>query len=71
MQMRDTFTIRLGDDLLGWLKALSEKTGMPIGRIIREQLEHARNGKRKSFMKHAGAVGGAPDLSLRKGFRRR
>ena len=69
--MGDTFTIRLGDDLRNWLKALSLKTGMPVGRIIREQLELARNGKRMGFMRHAGAISGAPDLSSRKGFRRR
>ena len=70
VQMRDTFTIRLDDELRIWLKTLSEKTGMPVGQIIREQLEHARGRNRKGFMRHAGAVNGTPDLSSRKGFKR-
>ncbi|MBV8207991.1 MAG: ribbon-helix-helix domain-containing protein, partial [Acidobacteria bacterium] len=40
--MSHTFTMRLTDDLLEWLKETSRRTGIPVGRLIREQLESAR-----------------------------
>jgi len=70
-QMSKTVTIRLNDDLASWLDQASKQSGIPKGRIVREQLEKARrSGKAPSFMRLAGAVRGAEDLSARKGFSR-
>jgi predicted transcriptional regulator len=67
--MSKTVTIRLSDDLASWLDQASKQSGIPKGRIVREQLEKARNsGKSPSFMRLAGTVKGARDLSARKGF---
>lgn len=73
LHMSHTLTIRLTDDLLDWLKESSRRTGVPVGRLIRQQLEAAKvNGGQQRFMRHAGAIGGLPaDLSMRKGFSRK
>jgi hypothetical protein len=70
--MSHTLTIRLTDELLSWLKKQSQQTGVPMGRLIREQLENARSaGGKQRFLRHAGAIRGGPlDLSSRKGFSR-
>ncbi len=52
-----------------WLEQAAARTGVSQGRIVREQLEKARkmqSGQR--FMRLAGVVRGANDLSKRKGF---
>lgn len=55
-----------------WLEQTSKRSGIPRGRIIREQLEKAREGGvDHSFMRLAGTIRGARDLSTRKGFSRR
>ncbi len=70
--MSHTLTIRLTEELLNWLKDKSRRTGVPVGRIIREQLESAKsNGGDQRFMRHAGAISGGPrNVSSRKGFSR-
>jgi Ribbon-helix-helix protein, copG family len=70
--MSNTLTIRLPDEMIAWLKETSRATGIPVGRLIRDQLETAKErqeqGKQR-FMRHAGTIkGGPPDLSSRKGF---
>ncbi len=70
--MSKTLTIRLGDELLDWLKGISRRTGIPMGQLIREQLENAKaNGAKQSFLSLGGAINGRRDLSQRKGFSRR
>src|SRR5580704_15095743 len=70
--MRPALTIRLTDELLAWLKEMSRRTGLPVGRIIRHQLEPAKAGKRNhGFQDFAGKINGPPDLSSRKGFSRK
>lgn len=71
--MSHTLTIRLTDELLEWLRERSRRTGVPVGRLIRQQLENAKSdGGQQRFMRHAGAVRGLPsDLSMRKGFSRK
>jgi predicted DNA-binding protein len=70
--MSHTLTIRLTEELLAWLKEVSRRTGLPVGRIIREQLENAKSEKRNQrFLRHAGKINGPSDLSSRKGFSRR
>ena len=64
-------TFRLPEDLAEWLSKQSQRTGVPVGKIIREQLEKARqNHVRPLFMRHAGKIRGPRDLSSRKGFSR-
>ena len=70
-QMSQTITIRLTSELAAWLEEMSARSGVPRGRIIREQLERARaSHSEHSFMKLAGTVRGPRDLSRRKGFSR-
>jgi hypothetical protein len=67
--MSHTVTVRLTKELAQWLEETSAKTGVPQGRIIRDQLERARRGSAtRPFLKLAGVVKGPADLSSRKGF---
>ena len=69
--MSHTITVRLTRELSAWLEATAARMGLSQGRIIREQLERARAGDAgKPFMRLAGSVKGARDLSTRKGFSR-
>jgi len=67
--MSHTLTIRLTDELLDWLKETSRVTGIPMGRLVRDQLEAAKkSGGKQRFLRHLGAIQGPGDLSSRKGF---
>ena len=70
--MSHTLTIRLTEEILAWLKETSRKTGIPVGRLIRQQLESARSQpEQQRFLRHAGTItGGPPNVSSRKGFSR-
>ncbi len=69
--MSHTITIRLTKELATWLEDTASSTGVSQGRIVREQLERARaGGTERPFMRLAGSVKGARDLSSRKGFSR-
>lgn len=69
--MGHTLTIRLDKELAEWLARAAAKTGVPQGRIVRDQLEKAKAGdSSQPYMRLAGAVRGAKDLSVRKGFTR-
>lgn len=68
--MSNTITLRLPIDLVQWLEEESRVTGLPKGRIVREQLEQLRTKKaRQPFLDLAGSVEGPPDLSRKKGFK--
>ena len=69
-QMSNTITVRLPDDLAEWLDSASQNAGVPRGRIVRDQLQLARMREKRPFLRLAGSVDGAPDLSARKGFSR-
>ena len=71
VQMRNTITVRLPGDLAEWLSETAKKTGAPQGRIVREELERARRSEKRGFLRLAGAVSGAENLSTRKGFSRK
>jgi hypothetical protein len=43
---------------------------VPKGRIVREELERAKNSGEPGFLRWAGAVDGPAGLSQRKGFAR-
>ena len=69
--MGHTLTVRLTGELAAWLKEVSAQAGVPQGRIVRDQLEKAKAADRgKGYMRLAGSVRGARDLSTRKGFTR-
>ena len=69
--MSHTLTVRLSKELAAWLEEVAAKTGVPQGKIVRDQLEKARaTGPRHGFMRLAGSVRGPRDLSSRKGFSR-
>lgn len=72
--MGRTLTIRLTDELADWLEQTARRTGIPAGRIVREQLERAKsrsNSGDRAFMRLAGVVDGPANLSRRKGFSRK
>jgi hypothetical protein len=69
--MGHTITVRLTSELASWLEDVAAKTGVPQGKIVRDQLEKAKaSSSAKSFMRLAGTVRGARDLSTRRGFSR-
>ncbi|PYV96189.1 MAG: hypothetical protein DMG89_18540 [Acidobacteria bacterium] len=74
--MSNTLTIRLPKDLLERLRGVARRTGLPVGRVVRQSLEStlSENGNKteeRPWMKYAGTIKGSPDLSSRKGFSRR
>jgi hypothetical protein len=67
--MSHTLTIRLTEDLRQWLESVSEQTGLSQGKLIRAQLEELRRRDlKKGFLRLAGSIDGARNLSARKGF---
>lgn len=68
-QMSHTITVRLPEDLAAWLAETARKTGMPVGRLVRQQLEKSRvESGTQRFLRHAGELSGPRTLSSRKGF---
>jgi predicted transcriptional regulator len=70
-QMSNSITVRIPSELAEWLAETARKTGVPKGRIIREELERARKSENQPFMRLAGAIAGPANLSARKGFSRK
>jgi len=69
--MSQTITVRLTPELAEWLQETARRTGLPAGRIIRQQLERAKSESgNQRFLRHGGKISGPPDLSSRKGFAR-
>lgn len=68
LQLSNTFTVRLPEDLASWLDETARKTGLSRGRIVRIELERAREISKQPFLRLAGKINGPPDLSMRKGF---
>jgi hypothetical protein len=68
--MSHTITVRLNKELAEWLAETSERTGMPQGKVVRDQLEKARTSAgSRPYMRWAGSIKGLPpDLSMRKGY---
>lgn len=68
--MSHTITIRLNKELAEWLAETAERTGVPQGKVVRDQLEKARASVgSRPYMRWAGYVKNGPkDLSMRKGF---
>lgn len=70
--MSHTITIRLSKSLAEWLAETAKRTGVPQGKLVRDQLEKAKSsGGNRPYMRLAGSLRGLPrDLSQRKGFSR-
>lgn len=66
--MSHTISVRLTRELAEWLETTAKKSGVPQGKIIRDQLEKAKASEGRSFMRFAGAIEGPRNLSRRKGF---
>jgi predicted DNA-binding protein len=69
--MGNTISVRLPDDLAEWLTSTAARTGVSQGKIIRQQLEKARDLEDRPFLHLAGKIAGPADLSSRKGFARK
>lgn len=70
--MSNTLTVRLPADLLDRLRQVARRTGLPLGRVVRESLETTLSKQAEQpWRKYAGVIkGGPPDVSSRKGFSR-
>jgi len=69
--MSDTLTVRLPEELLKRLREKSRRTGLPVGRVVRQSLEAAlEKEKEPVWMKYAGTFSGPANLSSRKGYSR-
>ena len=76
--MSNTLTIRLPEELLRRLREKSRRTGLPVGRMVRQSLQItlsdnlAQEQKESNpLLQFAGVIKGGPrNLSSRKGFSR-
>ena len=70
--MSNTLTIRLPEELLQRLREKSRRTGLPLGRVVRQAVENALvQDESPPWKKYAGVIKGGPrNLSSRKGFSR-
>jgi len=74
--MGDTLTIRLPEELQRRLREKARRTGLPIGRVVREFVERGLSeeepaGNNLAWRKYLGIIKGGPrDVSSRKGFSR-
>jgi predicted DNA-binding protein len=73
IHMSNTLTIRLPEELLERLREKSRRTGLPMGRVVRQSLEAALEPDvNQAWRKYAGILkDGPPNLSSRKGYSRR
>ena len=74
--MSNTLSIRLPQELLDRLKEKALRTGLPVGRVVRQFVESGLSqdppaSKNQAWRKYVGIIKGGPrDLSTRKGFSR-
>lgn len=71
--MSNTLTIRLPEQLLERLRDKSRRTGLPVGKVVRQSLETTLGSDvNQAWRKYAGILkDGPPDLSARKGYSRK
>lgn len=71
--MSNTLTIRLPEELLERLRDKSRRTGLPVGKVVRQSLETTLGSDvNQAWRKYAGILkDGPPDLSARKGYSRK
>jgi predicted DNA-binding protein len=71
--MSNTLTIRIPEDLLKRLRDKARRTGLPVGKVVREFVEAglSDDGHQQVWKEYAGIIKGGPrDVSSRKGFSR-
>jgi len=70
VQMSSTLSVRIPDDLAKWLNHTARRTGVPKGRIVREELEKVRASAKSPF---SGWQERSPDCGpfTRNGFSRK
>jgi predicted DNA-binding protein len=68
--MSNTTTVRLPEDLQRRLREQSRRTGVSVGRIVRDSLEKTLEKEEPAWMKYAGTMSGPRNLSSRKGYSR-
>jgi len=71
--MSNTLTIRLPEEILEQLRARARRTGLPMGRLVRQSIE-ATLARREDnrLLEFSGLIKGGPrDVSSRKGFSRK
>jgi hypothetical protein len=73
VRMSKTLTVRLPEELLERLREKSRRTGLPVGRVVRQSLETTLGSDANQvWRKYAGMLKDGPaDLSLRKGYSRK
>jgi hypothetical protein len=75
--MSNTLTIRLPEELLERLREKARRTGIPMGRVVRQFVESGLSqdvpaSKNQAWRKYVGILkDGPPDLSSRKGYSRK
>ena len=75
--MSNTLSIRFSDELLERLREKSRRSGIPVGRVVKQYVEsglsqETRTSGNQAWRKYVGIIkGGPPDLSTRKGFSRK
>ncbi len=75
--MGNTLSVRLPQELLDRLREKARRTGLPVGRVVRQFVESglsqdALAGKNQAWRKYVGILkDGPPDLSSRKGYSRK
>jgi hypothetical protein len=74
--MSNTLTVRLPKELLDQLRQVARRTGLPVGRVVRQSLEttlsEMPSGETNPLLQFAGLIKGGPtDVSSRKGFSRK
>jgi hypothetical protein len=70
--MGKTITVRLPEELAKWLSGVARQMGVPVGRLVRDQLQRARSEQdQRPYMRLAGKIKGWRNLSTRKGFSQR
>jgi len=70
--MSNTITVRLPQELIDRLRKKSRRTGLPVGRVVRQAVENSLLREEKNpLLEVAGVIKGGPrDVSSRKGFSR-
>jgi hypothetical protein len=74
--MSNTLTIRLPEELLERVREKARRSGLPVGRVVRQFVESglsqdAPASKNQAWRKYVGIIKGGPrDVSTRKGFSR-
>ncbi len=74
--MGNTLSVRLPQELLERLREKARRTGIPVGRVVRQFVESGLShdvpaSNNQAWRKYVGVIKGGPrDLSTRKGFSR-